>query len=135
MASEGVTDDLMEPPLACVVPREPFAEYGVIEYRFRQQYPELFSAHVRDQRRVLIGTRDYTASAVRFGVPLSRLARSGDLVSRYGPAAGAWAYNGQMTYWAEPPVQDGELLTRARYCASIGRPPSWTDEDRAACLD
>jgi hypothetical protein len=82
---------------------------------------------------VLIGTRGYTASAVRFGVALSRLARSDELVSRYGPATGAWAYNGQMTYWAVPLVQNGEPLTWVRYCARLGRPADWTENDRAAC--
>ena len=43
---------------------EPFPEYGVVEYRFRQQYPELFRAHVREQGHVLTGARLYTASAV-----------------------------------------------------------------------
>jgi hypothetical protein len=123
----------MEPLLACVVQGEPFAEFGVVEFRFRQRHPQLFRAHVREQGHVLTGTRLYTASAVRFGVALSRLARSGDLVSRYGPATGAWAYNGQMTYWAVPPVPNGELLTWVRYCAQLDRSPDWTDEDRAAC--
>ena len=131
-AEEGVTDELLEPLLACVVPGEPFAEYGVVEYRFRLAHPGLFRAHVREQGHVLTGRRLYTASGVRFGVALARLARSGELLSRYGPATGAWAYNGQMTYWAVPPQPRGDPLTWAGFCAQLGRPADWTDEDRAA---
>jgi hypothetical protein len=133
-AADGVTDELLEPLRACVVPGEPFAEYGVVEYRLRVAYPELFRAHVRQQGHVLTGKRPFTASGVRFGVALSRLARTGELLSRYGPATGAWAYNGQMTYWAAPPEPSGVPLTWAAFCAQVGRSPEWTDEDRAAAV-
>ena len=134
-AAEGVTDELLEPLLACVVPGEPFAEYGVVEYRFRVAHPSLFRAHVREQSHVLTGKRLFTASGIRFGVALGRLARSGELLSRYGPATGAWAYNGQMTYWAVPPQPRGNSLTWAAFGAQLGRPADWTDEDRAAARE
>lgn len=134
LAAEGVTGELLEPMLACVVPDEPFAEYGVVEYRFRERYPALFRAHVRDRGHVLMDTPLVTASAVRFGFALSRLARPGELVRRFGPATGAWAYNGEMSYWAVPPAPQGQPMTWAAYCARVGRSAQWTDEDRAACL-
>src|SRR5258708_14761049 len=54
-AEEGVTDELLEPLLGCVVPGAPFAEYGVVESRFRRAHPGLFRAHVRDQAHPLTG--------------------------------------------------------------------------------
>ncbi len=134
MATEGITDELLEPLLACVVPGEPFAEYGVVEYRFRQQYPQLFRAHVRERGHVLTGKRlDTTASAVRFAMALSRQERSGLLLKRFGPATGAWAYNQRISYWARPPRPSGKSLTWVAYCSQFGRPADWTDDDRAAC--
>lgn len=129
-AAEGVTDELLEPLSSCVVAGEPFAEYGVIEYRFRQRFPELFAAHVRDRGHILMGPKTYTASSVRFGVALGRLARAGELLSRYGPATGAWRYNGQVTYWARPPGAPATPLTWAAYCKAEGRSPEWTKTDR-----
>jgi hypothetical protein len=57
---------------------------------------EVFRAYVLDQGYVPTGRRLYTTSGfeVRFGIALARLARSSELLSCYGPATGAWAYNG-----------------------------------------
>jgi hypothetical protein len=129
---DGVTDELLEPLLACVRPGEPFVEYGVVEHRFRLDYPALFAAHVADRGHVMLAPKVATASGVRFGVALGRLARTGELVSKYGPATGAWSYNGQVTYWARPPAPGGADLSWQAYCASLGRSADWTDEDRAA---
>ena len=74
--NDGVTDELLEPLLRCVLPGEPFAEYGVVEYRLRCERPDLFCAHVRDRGHVMIAPAQATASSVRFGVALGRLARS-----------------------------------------------------------
>ena len=131
-AAEGVTDELLEPLSACVDPGDPFVEYGIVEYRLRQRYPDLFLAHVRDRGHVILGPKAYTASSVRFGVALGRLAQAGELTSKYGPATGAWRYNSQITYWARPPVPDQSMLTWADYCEALGRSSMWTDEDRAA---
>lgn len=133
-AIDGVTDDLLEPLAACLRPHEPFVEYGVVEYRFRQSHPELFAHHVRERGHVLLAESPYTATSVRFGVALSRLARSGELVSRYGAATGAWSDNGQITYWAAPPAAPGEPLTWEMFCAEAGRSPEWTDEDRVGLV-
>jgi hypothetical protein len=129
-ADEGVTDELLEPIASCVVVGEPFVEYGVVEYRLRQAFPKLFLAHVHDRGHVLTGKTIATASSVRFGVALGRLARTGELLSVYGPATGAWSYNGRVTYWARPPEPDGQPLTWAAYCTQHGRSPEWTTADR-----
>lgn len=129
---DGVTDELLDPLLRCVRPGEPFVEFGVVEYRLRQDYPELFAAHVRERGHVMIAPGQATASSVRFAAALGRLARSGELVSVYGPATGAWSYNSQVTYWAVPPAPPGPYLSWVDHCARIGRSAAWTDEDRSA---
>ncbi|ONI86958.1 hypothetical protein ALI144C_09930 [Actinosynnema sp. ALI-1.44] len=127
---EGVTDELLEPLSRCIDADAPFVEYGIVEHRLRTRFPDLFAAHVAEQGHSMFGPRAYTASSVRFGVALGRLERTGDLVSEYGPATGAWHHNGQVTYWARNPPADRRRTTWAEYCAEIGRSPQWTDQDR-----
>lgn len=129
--TEGVTDDLLEPLSQCVESGEPFLEYGIVEYRLRTRFPDLFAAHVADQGHSMFGSRRYTASSVRFGVALGRLDRMGELVSEYGQATGAWHYNGQVTYWSRSNSPDQLRKTWRDYCTEIGRSSDWTDEDRA----
>jgi hypothetical protein len=125
-----VTDELLEPLRRCVDPGDPFVEYGIVEYRLHTRFPDLFAAHVAQQGHTMFGSRAYTASSVRFGVALGRLERSGELVSEYGPATGAWHYNSLVTYWAKPATADRHRKTWSEYCADIGRSAEWTDEDR-----
>jgi hypothetical protein len=131
-ASEGVTDELLEPLLRCVDPEDGLLEYGVVEYRLRERYPELFRAHVAERGHVLLGHTQTTASAVRFGLTLGRLERAGDLAYEWGPATGAWSYNGRISYWCRPPALGRSRLSWADFCAQIGRSADWTDEDRRA---
>jgi hypothetical protein len=127
---DGVTDELLEPLNQCVLAGEPFVEYGIVEYRLRTRFPALFAVHVAEQGHAMFGSRAYTASSVRFGVALGRLERLGELVSEYGPATGAWHYNGQVTYWAKPESSDRRRKSWAEHCVEIGRSPQWTDDDR-----
>ena len=60
LAAEGITDELLGPLSPCVDPDEPFVEYGIVEYRLRQRYPDLFLAHVRDRGHVILGPKAYT---------------------------------------------------------------------------
>ncbi len=125
----GLTDDLLDPLLSCIESGEPLLEYGIVEYRLRQGYPRLFREHVAERGHFLTGATVATASSVRFGVALGRLAASGQLVSVYGPATGAWKYNGQVTYWARPPKPVRRMMW-VEYCAEIGRSSEWQDADR-----
>jgi hypothetical protein len=131
---DGVTDELLDPMFRSVLPDEPFVEYGVVEYRFRLSYPELFAAHVRDRGYVMLAPGQATASSVRFAATLGRLARTSELVSVYGPATGAWSYNSQVTYWARPPAPTGAHISWSAFCSQLGRPDTWMAEDRAVAL-
>jgi len=130
-SSDGVTDELLDPLFRSVLPGEPFVEYGVVEYRFRLAYPDLFAAHVRDRGHVMIAPAQATASSVRFAATLGRLARRGELVSVYGRATGAWSYNTQVTYWARPPAPAAAHISWSAFCSRLGRPDTWTAEERA----
>jgi hypothetical protein len=130
-ANAGVTDELLEPLSGCVESGEPWVEYGIVEYRFRQRHPELFAAHVRDRGHRMFSSHQVTASGVRFAAALSRLADRGELLKIYGPATGAWAPQ-DVTYWARPPAPSTtSRLTWAQWCLEHGRSPDWTDADRA----
>jgi hypothetical protein len=130
---DAAIEELLEPLLACVHPGEPFVEYGVVEYRFRLARPELFVAHVRERGHLMLGTRRglVSASTARFAKALSRLERSGELVSVKGPGTGAWRHDQAIGYWARPPRPSGPLLTWSMFCATQGRAAEWTDDDRA----
>jgi hypothetical protein len=130
---DGAVEELVAPMLACVKPGEPFVEYGVVEYRFREQWPELFVAHVRERGHLMLGARrgQASASTARFGKALSRLASLGELEMVKGPGTGAWRHDQSITYWARPPRPSGPLLTWSMFCAATGRSQEWTDEDRS----
>jgi hypothetical protein len=128
----GVTADLYEPMLHCVLPDEPFVEYGIVEYRLSQQFPELYRAHVAERGHVMLEPSRVTASNSRFGPTLVRLAANGLLTRVFDKATGAWRYNGRTTYWARPGAPTNLNLTWEQYCRSIGRQAEWTAADRRA---
>jgi hypothetical protein len=100
-AGLGMYDDL---PL-CLVPGEPFVEYGVVEHRFSQLRPEVYEQLIRDYSHTRLGPKHFTAS-VFIALALGRLAKHGDLLYRVGPATGYWSYNETISYWALPPGPD-----------------------------
>lgn len=130
-ADTGVTDELLDPLSECVEPGEPWVEYGIVEYRFRLLYPDLFAAHVRDRGHRMFGPHKVTASGVRFAATLGRLADRGELVRIHGPATGAWAPQ-EVTYWARPPAPPPtSRITWEAWCVAHGRSPDWTAVDRS----
>lgn len=131
-AAAGVTDELLEPLLACVRPGDPYLEYGIIEYRLAQARPDLFVAHVRERGHVMLAPSRVTASNSRFIPTLVRLASYRQLVKKVGRATGAWRYNNTISYWARPDTPTSSMLSWEGFCAQLGRNPQWTEEDRAA---
>jgi hypothetical protein len=104
----GITRELLQPLLSCVRPGEPFVEYGIVEYRLREAYPDLFISHVRDRGHVMLARGNQaTASSVRFAAALSQLTRGGELLMVYGPGTGAWRHDERISYWARPPKPHG----------------------------
>lgn len=135
ISSDGVTAELVD-PFERILRKLPHAliEYGVLEYRLRLDFPDLFASHVAARGHHVISTgQAATASSVRFTAALLRLQRAGTVAYEMRPATGAWSYNAKVSYWALiPPPPAGATLTWADYCAQLGRDPHWTAEDRDA---
>jgi hypothetical protein len=134
ISSDGVTAELVN-PFEQILRSLPHAliEYGVLEYRLREEYPDLFAAHVAARGHVLtgVGAGNATASSVRFAVALMRLERAGIVSYQMRLATGAWSYNDKVSFWAlNPPPPVGAIVTWAEFCADIGRDPEWTEKDR-----
>lgn len=94
----------LSPLRACVLPDEPYVEYGIVEWRFRTLAPVLFAGLVAEhghKRLNPIASKKTTSAYLAQGLGL--LAADGELVRLYGPATGTWSYNGQVTYWAIAP--------------------------------
>lgn len=136
----AVTHELTEPLLA-VIQTLPAAwiEHGVIEYRLRQDQPELFGRHVAEAGHVLLGgggeTSGTTASGVRFATALLRLERAGSVTHYNAPPTGAaWQQDKLVGYWAtrRPKPPQDQVLTWEQYATeTLGREDGgWTDEDR-----
>lgn len=134
------TAELTE-PLQAVIETLPAAwiEHGVIEYRLRQDQPQLFGKHVADAGHVLFregATSGTTASGTRFATALLRLEREGG-VTHYNaaPTGEAWQQDKLVGYWAtrRPKPPRDQVLTWEEYATTtLGRPDgAWTDEDRA----
>jgi hypothetical protein len=135
----ATTAELTEPLLG-VMESLPtgWIEHGVIEYRFRQDHPELFGRHVADAGHVLLrdgASSGTTASGTRFATALFKLEREGKLTHYNAvPTGAAWQQDRLVGYWAvRPKPPKDQVLTWEDYATgTLERPDGgWTDEDRA----
>jgi hypothetical protein len=137
LTTQGITAELVD-PFEYILRELPSAliEYGVLEYRLRLDYPDIFASHVAAAGHYLtaLGPGNSSASSVRFSMALQRLERAGVVTVQMRQATGAWSYNSKVGYYAltEPPPPLGAIVTWASYCTELGRSPSWDDKlDRA----
>jgi hypothetical protein len=95
----GLYDDLPH----CLTLGEPWVEYGIVEYRFKEAFPRVYLDELipRYSHRS-ITSKPYTLSAF-VASALAQLRSEGTVVHKTGPATGYWAYNGEISYWALPP--------------------------------
>jgi hypothetical protein len=100
-------------------------EYGVLEYRLRLDYPDLFASHVAARGHYLTGSGQATASSVRFAAALLRLDRAGVLTYEMRPATGAWRYNDKVSYWALMPRPRPRPTERPPTSYNAGRSDRW----------
>lgn len=97
-AQLGLYDDLPR----CLVPNEPFVEYGIVEYRYSVLRRDVYQQLIRDYSHTRIErNKPYTAS-VFIASALGWLADHEETLYRVGPATGHWAYNERISYWALP---------------------------------
>jgi hypothetical protein len=114
----GLPDDL----LRCLVPGEPFVEYGIVEHRYSRRRPKEFEQLVKDYSHTRIQrNKPYTASSFIAGT-LERMAARGEVLLSWGPASGHWSYNETISYWALPPgpVDLAAKLTYAEFARAEG---------------
>jgi hypothetical protein len=104
-ATEGKAADLglYEDLPRCLLPGEPFVEYGVVEHRYGELQPRVYQQLIDDYSHTRIErNKPYTASAF-IASALGWLRDRGDLLHTVGPATGHWSYNEIISYWALPP--------------------------------
>src|SRR5262249_48087028 len=82
-AGLGVYDDL----LRCLVPGEPFVEYGIIELRYSELRPKIYADLIERYGHTRQGPKHYTVSAF-LGGALGRLHDRGDLMMDFAEATG-----------------------------------------------
>lgn len=96
--------DLFADLRACFETEDGWLEYGVLEERFRNRFPD----HFQDLRAIygsvlLDGPRRYSVASYISRHVLSKLVEWGELDWFEGEATGVWAYNGIISYWAVVP--------------------------------
>lgn len=100
IADLGLYEDLMD----CVRAGEPWLEYGIIEYRYRLQFPGKFRDLVRERGHRHFPVGNKTTSKL-IGQALGILADQGQLAKHTGGAGtGFWKYNDPSHWYARPPA-------------------------------
>lgn len=118
-AELGVYDDLLE----CLVPGEPYVEYGIVEHRFSELRPNVYAELLERYGHTRLGPKPYTASAF-LGAALGWLRDHDEILIEFAPATGYWSYNGVIAYCALPPgPADGSRRTYASYAEALGLDP------------
>ena len=116
----GLYDDLPQ----CLIAGEPWVEYGIVEHRYSQLRPKLYTEMVGRWGHTRQGPRRYTVSAF-LGGTLGRLWSRGVVVGQERNATGYWAYNSSISYWALPPAPPVDhVLTYTDYATAIGLDPN-----------
>jgi hypothetical protein len=116
MGELGLYEDLPK----CVYEGEPFVEYGVVEYRYRTQFPDAWDkVRERYPYRAEGEHAEYTTSSF-LAAALARLQREGVLVKKFGKATGCWSYNGEVSYWATPPAKTDNDLSWEQFASEHG---------------
>lgn len=119
----GVEDKV----LSCLRADGYYEEYGILEYRFQQAYPETYAALIDHYGHRALGTgkNPPTTTAILCGV-LGRLYEFEDAIAIWGPATGYWRYNSKISYGALPQsgVTPEDILTWEDFAAAEGLDPT-----------
>lgn len=110
-------------------------EYGVVEDRLCERYPavaeELMSRYGHTWRGSHRPANQFSMAAY-LAARLSELAAEGHLQKTFGPATGAWSYNGVISYWqvAGGEAQSAETTPDLRPETPHSPPVGFDDIDR-----
>lgn len=126
MADEGLFDDLPH----CLQPGEDWVEHGVVEYRYKERFPDRYRKLVDEYgHRTLPGHGPSSVSNLIARALEILESRDGVLVQRKdkGPATGCYRDNGTCGYWAQPPGPlDGAMTSWETFARQIGlNPEAW----------
>jgi hypothetical protein len=91
------------------------SEYGIVEHHFAYAHPDDYVTLWRRYGHVAThGSKRYTLSAYLSRL-LGNLTRHGSIGHRGCRGTGRWAYNADISAWANPSRADGPLLTWATF--------------------
>jgi hypothetical protein len=101
-------------------------EYGIVEHLFAYAHPEDYVTLWRRYGHVAThGSKRYTLSAYLSRL-LGNLTRHGSVAHHACRGTGRWAYNADISAWANPRRSDGPLLTWAAFADAHGwKPDAW----------
>lgn len=117
----GVYDTLID----CLT--DEMVEYGVVEHRFAQAAPEVYSSLVDRYGHRAVRPSKYTASSF-LGGALGQLWREELVAGVWGPATGYWSYNSGISAYARPETsEDVPILSWADFATErLGvHPKDW----------
>lgn len=115
----GVYDDL----LALFTEPGPYLEWGVIEHRYAQLRPTVYSELVGKYSHTAFGPTKYSASAF-LGQAAGKLAREGHLSLQWVPATGYWKYNGKVGgFTLAPAADDAPVVSWVEFAQNEGIDP------------
>ncbi|MFR9807323.1 hypothetical protein ACL02T_34260 [Pseudonocardia sp. RS010] len=118
-AEIGLAEDLK----MCVVPGEPWVEYGVVEHRYSELNPAAYGTLVQKFGHTRIAPKSYTAS-VYISLTLGRIFKAGDICWQRGKGIGYWRYNSDISCWAASPAPPADaVLTYYDFALSAGLDP------------
>jgi hypothetical protein len=102
------------------------SEYGIVEHHFAYAHPDDYVTLWRRYGHVAThGSKRYTLSAYLSRL-LGNLTRHGSIGHRGCRGTGRWAYNADISAWANPNRADGPLLTWAAFAKEHGwSPDAW----------
>jgi hypothetical protein len=118
-AELGVYEDVFR----CLSPGEPWLEHGVVEHRYKEQFPVAYRTMIERWGHVVQGPRRYTVTAFLTRA-WSELAARGALAAQLGPGTGVYRHNRKILYWALPPGPPPDrFLTWADVAADLAIDP------------
>ena len=122
---------------ACVGGSDVWLEYGIIEYRFKSDYPDLYERLIEVYGHRVLGHRSGTTSNY-LGRRLGGLAREGSISTRIHPThTGCWSYLSRATHAAGVPAPpEDHFLSWYDFATEEGVDPGvWLLPDRLLMPD
>ncbi len=125
---DGTTQAVREGLLDCVEDSDVWLEYGIIEYRFKSKYPDLYGILLQVYGHRKLGQMSYSTSSY-LGKQLGVLASGGAILTRrHRITTGYWLYLHEVTHAAGAPApSEDRFLSWHDFATREGLDPNvWT---------